>query len=144
MIANPNWFKRRTYTGWGLKPKCWQGWAYVSAIVLVILATTFLVMTTGLQKKYQLMISACVYLIILIDFIDIALKIKLDEREILHEAIAERNVAWFITLILCGGVLYQAINSVLTKSFYLDPFIIVALSGAVFIKSASFWYLSER
>ena len=60
-----------------------------------------------MTEKYQLITLVVLLSIIIIDFVDIARKIKQDERESLHEAIAERNVAWFITLILCIGIVYQ-------------------------------------
>ncbi|HHT9950202.1 TPA: hypothetical protein ACT9K3_003073 [Legionella pneumophila] len=144
MIGNPNWFKRRAYTGWGITPKTWQGWAYIAVITLLIIIITLATLFMGIQKKYQLIIMASLLLPVIIDFIDIALNIKLDEREALHEAIAERNVAWFITFILAGGIVYQAINSALNNSLYVDPFMIIALTGATAVKGLSFWYLSDK
>ncbi len=144
MIGNPNWFKRRTYTGWGITPKTWQGWAYIAAVATLAIVTSLVTSSVGIQKKYQLIINLSLILLIVIDAIDIALKIRLDERESLHEAIAERNAAWFITLALCGGIVYQAISSAFNNSLYVDPFIIIALIGATIVKSLSFWYLSEK
>ena len=144
MIGNPNWFKRRAYTGWGITPKTWQGWAYIAAVATLAIVTLSVTSSLGIQKKYQLIISLSLILLIVIDAIDIALKIRLDERELLHEAIAERNAAWFITLTLCGGIVYQAISSVFNNSLYVDPFIIIALIGATIVKSLSFWHLSDK
>lgn len=144
MIGNPNWFKRRTHTGWGITPKNWQGWAYIAAIATTAIVTSLATSLLGIQKKYQLIINLIPILIIVIDAIDIALKIRLDEREALHEAIAERNAAWFITLTLCSGIVYQAISSAFNSSLYVDPFIIIALIGAAIVKSLSFWYLSDK
>lgn len=36
MIGNPKWFNPRKYTGWGLTPNCWQGWAYIFGFLLPI------------------------------------------------------------------------------------------------------------
>ncbi len=37
MIGRPEWFKPRRYTGVGLMPKTWQGWAYLLVFLLIIL-----------------------------------------------------------------------------------------------------------
>lgn len=144
MIGNSNWFKRRTYTGWGITPKTWQGWAYIVGVVIFILTTYLVIFLLGLDKKYQLIIMLSLMSLVLIDTIDIVLKIRLDERECLHEAIAERNVAWFIIFILCAGLVYQIISSILNKNLYVDPFIVIALIGGSIVKISSFWYLSDK
>jgi hypothetical protein len=36
MIGKKEWFTTRRYTGWGLRPKTWQGWLYVLVAVIVI------------------------------------------------------------------------------------------------------------
>ena len=34
MIAKPEWFNQRKYSGWGVTPRSWQGWAYTLAIIV--------------------------------------------------------------------------------------------------------------
>jgi len=36
MIGKKEWFTTRRYTGWGLRPKTWQGWLYVLVAIIVI------------------------------------------------------------------------------------------------------------
>lgn len=144
MIGNPKWFKRRTYTGWGITPKSWQGWAYIFGITALILIASLITYLTGMTEKAQLITVVILLSIIIIDFIDMTRKIKQDERESLHEAIAERNVAWFITLVLSIGIVYQSIISILHSSLYVDPFIIIALTGGTIVKGFSNWYLSDK
>ncbi len=97
-----------------------------------------------MTEKYRLISLVILLSIIIIEFIDLSRKIKLDERESLHEAIAERNVAWFINSILCIGVIYQSIISILHNSMSLDPFIITALIGGTIVKGFSNFYLSDK
>ncbi len=37
MLGKPEWFERRKYSGWGLTPKTWQGWAYIALMALPVL-----------------------------------------------------------------------------------------------------------
>ncbi len=144
MIGNPKWFKRRLYTGWGITPKYWQGWAYILGITALTLMASLITYLIGISEKYRLITLVILLSIIIIDFVDIARKIKQDERESLHEAIAERNVAWFITLVLCIGIISQLIISILHNRLYIDPFIITALIGGTIVKGFSNWYLADK
>lgn len=144
MIGNPKWFKRRAYTGWGITPKSWQGWAYILGLTALTLIASLITYLIGMNDKYRLITLVILLSIIIIDFVDIARKIKQDERESLHEAIAERNVAWFITLVLSIGIIYQSIISILHNSLYIDPFIITALIGGTIVKGFSNWNLSDK
>ena len=144
MIGNPKWFKRRMYSGWGITPKTWQGWMYISGIAALIFTVYLSAYFLGLREEYLLITLVVLLSLIIIDVLDIARKLKLDERESQHEAIAERNVAWFTTLVLCIGIVYQSITSILHNGMYIDPFIITALIGGVFIKGFSNWYLSDK
>ncbi|WP_414468316.1 hypothetical protein [Methanobacterium sp. ACI-7] len=62
-------------------------------------------------------------------------KLKKDERERIHEAIAERNAAWRITLVLSRGILIELTYSALQHKTYVDPFLIIALVVGTIIKS---------
>ncbi len=37
MIGRPDWFAKKKYTGWGIRPKTWQGWVYILVAILVII-----------------------------------------------------------------------------------------------------------
>ena len=52
-------------------------------------------------------------------------KIKKDEREIEHEALAERNASWFMVITLGAGIIYQTVLSITQGHLAIDPFIIV-------------------
>jgi hypothetical protein len=144
MLGNPLWFKRRKYTGWGITPNCWQGWLYIVCVLSSIFIVYGMGKVLGLQVKHQLMAMGILLILIIADSLDIALKIKKDEREIKHEAMAERNVTWYMSFVLTMGVLYQAITSALYGSVFIDPFIILAILGGVIVKAATNWYLIDK
>ena len=37
MIGKKEWFTSRRYTGFGLRPKTWQGWVYILVVLAVII-----------------------------------------------------------------------------------------------------------
>ncbi len=141
MIGNPNWFETRKYSGWGLKPRTWQGWLYIC-----ILATPLIMLQLipTIESKIRLSFTAIWLLFILIETIDIMIRIKRDERELLHEALAERNATLFITLFLALALLYQVVQSALTGQMLLDPFLALALLGGTLIKLFSHLYLKDK
>src|SRR3989344_3475445 len=88
-----------------------------------------------------------VYLVIFLvaDTIDIMIRIKKDERETLHEALAERNALWVIIFILAAGIAYQAAQSAILKGVpYVDPVIIIAIVAGLIAKAATNIYLDKR
>ncbi|MBA3816126.1 MAG: hypothetical protein H0X29_06335 [Parachlamydiaceae bacterium] len=144
MLGNPKWFKRRKYSGWGLSPSTWQGWVYIGillcSIFSIFLATTWL----KLPVPYQIGILLCVLIFIVIDCLDIAIRIDKDERETTHEAFAERNAAWIMVVILGVGIMFQSTNSLLQGILYVDPFMVTALLGGVITKGISNWYYIDK
>lgn len=141
MIENSNWFDMRKYGGWGIKPKTWQGWLYVIGMVAPILALVFLT-----PWSTNIRVTACIIwvLIICIDAIDIMIHIKKDERERLHEALAERNAAWFMTFAMVCGLLFQLQRSIVSDSFLIDPILVIALIGGTLTKLVTFLYLKNK
>ena len=144
MLGNPRWFKRRKYTGWGLTPNCWQGWLYIACFLSSILIVYCIGKWLGLSTKYQLIIMGIFLIFLIVDSLDIALKIDKDERETKHETIAERNVSWYMSFVLTLDILYQAITSALKGSLFIDPFIIAAIFGGIIVKAATNWYLIDK
>ena len=67
-----------------------------------------------------------------------------DEREKIHEAIAERNAMWTMIIVLIAGVGYQAASSTVNKSFMIDPFVIAALVLGLIVKAISNVYLDRK
>lgn len=141
MIGRPEWFTRRKYLGWGVMPKTWQGWAYVAAAVIPLFAIQYIQFWSEKTK----MIATVGWAVILIaDFFDIMIRMKKDEREKIHEAIAERNAMWVMIIVLAAGVGYEAASSAVNQTFKVDPFIIAALFAALIIKAISNIYLDRK
>ena len=137
MLGNPKWFKRRKYTGWGLTPITWQGWVYVGALLCAIFFISTMTVWLNVPTVYQIGIVLLVLAVIVLETIDISARINSDERETVHEALSERNAAWTMAVILMGGIVFQAIVSVLHGQLYMDPFIIAAVLGGVIAKGIS-------
>lgn len=141
MIGKPLWFKRRKYGGWGLFPASWQGWVYIIMFVAAIFATQYI---SGDQTTKMVGLGV-VALILVLDTIDIMIRMKSDEREAIHEAFAERNALWTIIFVLAAGVAYQAAqSSMLSGNYSVDPVIIVAIIAGLAVKAASNYYLDKK
>ena len=142
MIGKTEWFKRRKYTGWGVgTPKTWQGWVYIAVILIPFIVFQLLPFW---DNTMRLAITVIWVVIIGIDVTDMMIRSKNDEREKMHEAIAERNAAWFMVIVLSIGLAYQMISNALQQKLYVNPFIVIALIGGVFIKMISNIYLDRK
>ncbi len=144
MLGNPKWFKRRKYTGWGLTPITWQGWAYVGALFLGVFLVSAITVWLNIQTAYQIGIILFMLAAIVLETVDISVRIDKDERETTHEALSERNAAWTMVVMLTGGILFQAIMSAMRGQLNVDPFIIAALLGGVIAKGISNWYYMDQ
>lgn len=140
MIGNPKWFNHRKYTGWGLTPNCWQGWAYI----ILVAAPLFLINLLPIEGWFKTTAMFAWGIIFAIDFIDIMRKVVRDERDTLHEAIAERNAMWFMLTALALGVAFESAQSAITGKPQVDPIIVIALVGAAITKSLTHLYLRNR
>lgn len=144
MLGNPKWFKRRKYTGWGLTPATWQGWLYVGILICSVFFVSLVTIWLKLQTLYQIGIMLSMLAFIVVDTADIAIKIDKDERETAHEALAERNAAWVMVIVLTGGIVFQSTVSLLQGNLYIDPFMIAALFGGIVLKGISNWYYIDK
>ncbi|MFA5025499.1 MAG: hypothetical protein WC503_03270 [Candidatus Shapirobacteria bacterium] len=140
MIGNPKWFSPRKYSGWGLTPNCWQGWAYIMIIALPMVVISKL----SLPGNWSVIIMLIWGIIFSVDFIDIFIRMKKDERDTVHEAISERNALWFIIGALAIGIAYQASLSVTKNTYQVDPVILVALLGGTLVKAITNFYLRDK
>lgn len=131
MIGNPKWFNIRKYTGWGLTPNCWQGWLYVIIFIIPIA----IVDSIDLDSNFKSVFIGAWTVLLLIDVFHMMTQIKKDERERIHEAIADRNALWFMILVL---IIYSFIKQ------SLDPVFLVALLGATIVKSVTQIYLRDK
>ncbi len=141
MLGKPSWFARRKYTGWGFTPKTWQGWVYFLVIIAPIVFLSQY-QSFGTAGMIFMIIWAIIFCL---DFIHIIINLKLDERERIHEAIAERNALWVIVIVLGVGVAFQAAASVAAHTIYsVDPFILIALGTGIIAKIISNIYLDLK
>lgn len=141
MLGNPEWFARRKYGGWGLAIRSWQGWAYSIAMALPLFAFQLLPEQSGLR----LPLMAVWGTIILVDFADIMMRLKKDEREKLHEAIAERNASWAMILVITIGVAFQAASGIVANKIEaVDPFLVATLIAGLGAKAVTNYYLERK
>lgn len=131
MFANPKWFNLRKYTGWGLTPNCWQGWVYILAFI----APVALVSNLNINQDYKNIFSFIIVGILLIDTLHTMSQVKKDERERLHEAIADRNALWFLLFGLIAWAFFK-------QNF--DPILVGILLGATVIKALTQIYLRDK
>lgn len=123
---------RRKWGGWGVFPITWQGWAYTGAFVVALFSTQFI----PADQSIRMIALGAIAVILVLDTIDIMIHLKRDERETLHEAIAERNAMWTMVFILAGGIAYQSAQSVIEGgTVWVDPVIIIALVAALLVKA---------
>lgn len=140
MFGKPQWFQRRKYGGWGLSPKTWQGWAYIGVFLVPVIIVSYL---PGISQEVRLAVTGVLAGLLIIDVIHIMTQLKHDERERLHEAVAERNALWTMLAVLCGGALLQAwpVDGVPGN---VDPVIMVAIASALLAKASTNIYLDRR
>jgi hypothetical protein len=137
MIGKPEWFKRRKYTGWGIMPK-----TFYTAVFLTLIVGFHAIPSLDNQTRT---IGTIIWLAVIgIDSIDIMVNLKKDERSHMHEAVAERNAAWFMAIVLALGVAYQGISSGLQQRLYVDPILVIALFGGLMVKAGSNLYLERK
>jgi hypothetical protein len=141
IIAKPEWFGRRKYGGWGVNIKTWQGAVYLAGMFLLLI---ILQLIPNLSTETRLIITGVWMAFLLVDLVDIMWKLEKDERERMHEAIAERNAAWGMMLVLVIGVFIELMYNALKQEIYVNPFIIAALVVGVIIKSITNYKLEKE
>lgn len=141
MLGKPEWFKRRKYGGWGLVPKTWQGGVYIAVFLIPFLVFQLLPFWSN---KTRTIVTVVWLILLLIDTTDIMIRMKKDERERIHEAIADRNAAWFMVLALAIGFVIETVINGMNQKVYISPTIVVALLGGVIVKAVSNLYLEKK
>lgn len=141
MIGKPQWFTRRKYFGWGVWPKTWQGWLYIAVCLLIF---AFIQLVPQLPEQTRIVATFVLIIIIGADVVDVMIRMRRDERERLHEAVAERNAMWAMIIVLAAGVAYEVARSTVLQRFVIDPVIIVALVAGLAVKAASNIYLDRK
>ncbi|MGB9844708.1 hypothetical protein [Methanothermobacter tenebrarum] len=140
IIARPEWFGTRKYGGWGISIKTWQGAVYIAGVVSFLV----LIQLTPLNTEQRAIITGAWLIFVFIDLFDVMWKVKKDEREYLHEAIAERNAAWAMMTILVIGILTELLYNAMQKKIYVDPFMITALIIGAIVKSITYYKLEKE
>lgn len=141
IIAKPEWFGRRKYTGWGVSIKTWQGAAYFAGMISLLIVIQLI---PNLPAESRLIITGFWIAFLLIDMADVMWKLKKDERERIHEAIAERNAAWGMMFVLVIGIFIELTYNALQQRIYVDPFLIAALIAGAVIKSITNYKLERE
>ena len=142
MIAQPQWFARRKYLGWGLYPKTWQGWVYIAVMIALLVIMSFVptVSAQTVQTVTLIWVGLCI-----VDIADVMVRMNKDEREKIHEAFAERNALWVMLAILVVAIGYQASQSIVkTGAPTFDPFIIAAIFAGLIAKAITNIYLDRK
>lgn len=132
MIAQTAWFTRRKYGGWGVTPATREGWIYLAVLGGILLVLQLLPIWSEMQRMY---ITVGWATFLLLDLIPVMIRVKRDELEWKIEAIAERNAAWTMSLLLVLGIVYESISSALRDEYQINWIIVVALLGGVLAKS---------
>lgn len=141
MIGKPEWFNRRKYSGWGIgTPRNWKGWVYLAGIFIPFLVFQLLPFWSSTAR---IIATGAWILFLIFDVTSMMIKIG-DERERIHEAIAERNALWAIIAVLIVGIGYQIAYSAVNQNFKIDIFLIIALFVGVIIKAISNFYLDRK
>ena len=140
MIGKTNWFTYRIF-GWGLRPKTWQGWAYIFVFMALVFAVSLLPVTDSI--KQIAMISLTV--ILLIDTLHMMFSLEKvhDERQNMQQLIIERNVSYaavfsILAVMLFQTYRYQIENGMETFSF--DASLIIVLAVMFLTKVGSTLY----
>lgn len=97
-----------------------------------------------LNTRYQTMAMIVWGVVLAADVVDIMIRMPRDEREKLHEAIAERNALWAMIAALAAGLAYRAAVSAVDGKVYIDPVIAFAIVVGLIVKAASNIYLERK
>ncbi|NPV49666.1 MAG: hypothetical protein HPY60_00505 [Candidatus Methanofastidiosum sp.] len=141
IIAKPEWFTRRKYGGWGLGIRTWQGAVYLAAMFIALIV---LLQIAGDSVETKLVVTGIWMLFLLVDVFDVMWKLKKDERERIHEAIAERNAAWGMMVVITLGIFVEIMYNVMNNRIYVNPFLAGALAVGVIIKSVTNYKLERE
>ena len=141
MIAKPEWFNQRKYSGWGVTPRNWQGWAYTLGILVPLVIFLSL---PDLDSQVRTAGTVLWVTFVILDILPIMVTLKKDEREYRNEAIAERNASWFMVVVLMIGILYAVVTSSLNHELSINWFMVLALFGGAVVKGVSSYSMDKK
>lgn len=140
MFANPKWFARRKWGGWGIYPRTKEGWAYIIALIIPVLILSVLPIPEQTKTLWTFVWT----ILIVLDVAAIMVRIKDDEMQTKIEAFAERNAAWAIIFVIGIGIAYQAFQSAFSGKVYVDPFLIASLFIGLLVKVITHLYYRNK
>jgi hypothetical protein len=140
MIGKPQWFKVRKYGGWGLTPATKEGWFYIGIFIVIVCV----IQNLPISQEIKTAITSILAIVCVLDVVDIMFHLKKDEREVLHEAISERNASWAMiaTIVIVYG--YQSILGAINGNPTIDPVMLIPLFTGVVAKALTNLYLRNK
>lgn len=144
MIGKPEWFTYRIF-GWGIAPRKWQGFAYIAAIISILIAVMELT-----PMQYKMWAFGAVLIVMIADTLHIMTQLSKthDERENLHQLIIERNCSFAAIAALIGVALYQTYERVGTlvsqNQIPFDISIAIVLGAMLLTKIVSTVYVKTK
>ncbi|MBU0978595.1 MAG: hypothetical protein ABIJ03_00565 [Patescibacteria group bacterium] len=141
MLGRPEWFTRRKYGGWGVKPTSWQGYMYIAFLILPFV---FFQAVPSVNQDLRIQVTIVWLTILVTDVGRIMVNLPLSNKERQIEAYAERNALWAVIGVLVFGVLFQLLTSVLDQNMKVDWFIVGALGAGALVKSISNFILDRK
>lgn len=144
-FIKPEWFRRRRYTGWGVTPITWQGW-----LTIIILIAPIVFFSSQMKGGTPLIgftfIFFIAYFVAFMFFIfALMARIKTDERNRAHEAIADRNALWSLILIIAIGLVAEGVAPSWIRALSpVNPFIIGGIVVVWLVKVVSMYWLDKH
>ncbi len=141
MIGKSEWFSRRKYGGWGLVPKTWQGWVYIAIFIAITIGLQHI---PGISGSIQTYLLYGLTAVVCLDVLHIMATLKKDELEVKIEALAERNAAWVMIVVIAIGIVYQTAQSTITGQPEIDWFLIATIGGGLIAKALTNFWLEHK
>lgn len=141
MLAKAKWFQKRKYTGWGVNPKTWQGWAYIIGFIFLL---TIIQSVPFLSTGAKSILSVALIIFLLVDTLQVMAKLDRDELEERNEAIAERNASWAMVLTITVGIIYPLISEGTGDIREINPFLLATLAIGFAVKAMSYLILEKK
>ncbi|MAG07896.1 hypothetical protein CMO89_00315 [Candidatus Woesearchaeota archaeon] len=143
MIGKPEWFTYRIF-GWGLRPRTWQGWAYVAVFIMLFLGIASMPISETAKMSAMWVLMG----ILIIDAVHLMTVLPKfhDERQNQHHLIIEKNVSLAAVLALVGVALMQTYQNrgLDTGMLPFDWSIAVILGVMVLTKIVSTVYVNKK
>lgn len=141
MIGKPEWFTYRIF-GWGVRPRTWQGWAYLAAV-----ATSMgLIKLLPIANAIRMWCFGSLVGLVVLDVILIMTQLDKvhDEREKLQQMIIERNCSFAAVVALIAIAAFQAFKNRHLAGHQIDDSILIVLVVMGVTKIISTWHVRRK